>query len=322
MPGMQLNGLVTLRSPVLHEDAELGSFNTYLASWKNGGHEFAFSIAQPIKHVKAPLLPHGTTADVDATLTLHNNSLLLTATNVTGLYLATSNSLRAETNRLFQPTLNVAGKIARIHPPDLRFPGVQAVDLLVEAGGLWPYHDTTLVAYFNREELRLRLSVPLLPDMSLSLVGVLCGWVNGTIAMDVDDFKFNNDGPLPEAPLATLPNLFQKLNIVSDFAQFSDPSRLPPLAARPSSFANVNSSSLRWLETIAPLGAGDAAVNGVAARPANVSPRAERTRRSSSPSAVVPTTIRRRRGTPRPERRTALAPLDANIPEFETVDTA
>ncbi|EJD36427.1 hypothetical protein AURDEDRAFT_174478 [Auricularia subglabra TFB-10046 SS5] len=234
---LKLNLFIDAADPVLRVDPELGAFNTYLASWKNGVHEFAFSIAQPITHTKAPLLPHGTSADIDAVLTLHNKALLLTATNVTGLFVATDDHIRGETRKLYQPVLNVTGKITCVHVPDIRFPGVKVVDVTVESGGLWPYHSTTLVAYFNRVERNLRMRVPPTVGMSVTLTGELCGWVNGTIAVDVDDFDFNNDGPVPAGPLATLPNLFQKLNFGSDFAVFADPSRLPPLAGRPSAFA-------------------------------------------------------------------------------------
>ncbi|EJD45206.1 hypothetical protein AURDEDRAFT_165751 [Auricularia subglabra TFB-10046 SS5] len=248
MPGIIFDSVLDLRYPVFVKAPDLGcSFNTYLAASKIDGHEFCFSIAQPLMDDLEALLPNGMCADVQATMTLHEKSVLLSATSVSGLFVAPNARKPAETRKLFQPVLTFAGKVTRVYPVDVDRPTVKAVDITVQCRDTWPYTDTVLKCYFNRRERVFRFLAHLDVGMSLSVTGELAGWEEGNLFVDVNEAGPDNSGDLPARALVAVPNLFERLNYVNNFALFHDPSTLPPRGGLPASLAGATTASSQWL---------------------------------------------------------------------------
>ncbi|EJD45352.1 hypothetical protein AURDEDRAFT_124730 [Auricularia subglabra TFB-10046 SS5] len=335
MPGILFNSLLGLRYPVFVKAPDLGcSFNTYLAASRIDGHEFCFSVAQPLMDDLEPLLPNGMCGDVQATLTLHEGSVLLSATSVSGMYVAGNARKPAETRKLFQPVLTFAGKVTRVYAADVDLPTVKAVDITVECRDTWPYVDTVVKCYFNRRERVFRFLAHFEVGMLLCVTGELAGWEAGNLFVDVNEVGPDNSGDLPARALVAVPNLFEHLNYVNKFALFRNPSTLPPRGGLPASLAGATTTSSQWLQiaTGVPYVRQDTANTTAGQQVTSPAPgEAQATSASASTSAgasaagyiarraVAARGMRRRRTPAFTHARSPLAELDMNVVRDESM---
>ncbi|EJD40707.1 hypothetical protein AURDEDRAFT_170122 [Auricularia subglabra TFB-10046 SS5] len=331
MTGILCESFMVLRSLVLIHDPELDChFNTYLASSLVDGHYFAFSVAQPLRDEGSPLQPHGGTAEVHGTLTVYKKSLLFSATSVLGVHLPSDKRTRHKTRKLFHPTLHFVGKVKHVYPISLRTPTQRTIDVAVDCDGVWPYEDTVLKCHFNLRERRFETVALLEPDMSISISGELLAWEDGKLSVDVHDASPNNEGELPGRLLATLPNLFEKLGIMNDFAVFNDPCSLPLRAGLPASLRDARTASAQWLEIVAGVPAnessdeaaeasGSSTVRATAATVSTLTADSTAASGYVARRAVGRSRGRARRAVAAPLGRSPLSEIDVNIPAVAAV---
>ncbi|EJD35812.1 hypothetical protein AURDEDRAFT_130406 [Auricularia subglabra TFB-10046 SS5] len=212
--------------PLLHIDTQIDLFYpnfspsgrdfvyaTYLSQLDINGSVFPVSIALPVKEEGAQLLPSGTVAHVTGSLSVSGNSLLVTASEIMPLYVASTPQTRAGIAKLYKPFLTAVGFVSSGRVHDLDNPAALVVDVTVERTDRWPHSPVTL------------RGTPLI------LSGVLLGWEDGKLALDVHDVRCNNNGEAPDHPLVAYPNPFQFRPVIDGYVVFDGSSPPPPYRA-------------------------------------------------------------------------------------------
>ncbi|EJD34520.1 hypothetical protein AURDEDRAFT_176440 [Auricularia subglabra TFB-10046 SS5] len=211
---------------LLHIDTQIDLFRpsqaedktacaVYCSELRLNGSVFPVTVAHPLQEAESQPLPAGTNAYLFGSFSVVDDSILVTASELLPLYVATTPATRAAARELYEPYITVAGVVSPGRVLDIIYPAALVVDVTASCNDRWP-------CFFNRDEKRFRTLTAFLPNTPLILSGKPFGWADGKLAVDVHEVRFNNLGDPPAPALALYPSPFQHCQLRNGYGVFPD----------------------------------------------------------------------------------------------------